>query len=39
MTYAVFVIGVLALVAIARVEKLIKTLKAKGILDQDYKDD
>jgi len=39
MTYAVFVIGVLAVIAIARVEKLIRTLKAKGILDQDYKED
>jgi len=39
MTYAVFVIGVLAVISIARVEKLIRTLKAKGILDQDYKED
>jgi hypothetical protein len=32
-----FVFGMLGLVAYVRLEKLTKELKAKGILDEDYK--
>lgn len=32
-----FVFGMLGLVAFIRLEKLTKTLKAKGILEEDYK--
>ena len=32
-----FVFGVLGFVAFIRLEKLIKTLKEKGILEEDYK--
>jgi hypothetical protein len=32
-----FVFGMLGLVAFVRLEKLTKELKAKGILDEDYK--
>ena len=39
MEYAAFVFGILGLVAFVRVEKLVKTLKEKGVLDQDYKDE
>ena len=34
-----FVFGMLGVVALVRVEKLTKTLKDKGILDQDYKEE
>jgi|TARA_B100001094_G_scaffold30869_2_gene25700 hypothetical protein len=34
-----FVFGMLGVVALVRVEKLTKTLKEKGILDQDYKEE
>ena len=34
-----FVFGVLCLVAFVRLEKLTKTLKEKGILEEDYKDE
>ena len=34
-----FVFGVLGLVAFVRLEKLTKTLKEKGILEEDYKDE
>lgn len=34
-----FVFGMLGLVAFVRVGKLVRTLKAKGILDDDYKDE
>ena len=33
-----FVFGMLGLVAFVRLEKLTKELKAKGILDEDYKE-
>ena len=33
------VFGVLGLVAFVRLEKLTKTLKEKGILEEDYKDE
>ena len=34
-----FVFGMVGVVALVRLEKLTKTLKEKGILDQDYKDE
>ena len=34
-----FVFGMLGLVAFIRLEKLTKELKAKGILDEDYKEE
>ena len=34
-----FVFGMLGIVALVRVEKLIKTLKEKGILEQNYKEE
>ena len=39
MEYVGFVFGILGLVAFVRVEKLVKTLKEKGVLDEDYKDE
>jgi hypothetical protein len=34
-----FVFGLLGVVAFVRLEKLTKKLKAKGILDEDYKEE
>jgi hypothetical protein len=34
-----FVFGMLGLVAFVRLEKLTKELKAKGVLDEDYKEE
>jgi len=34
-----FVFGMMGIVAFVRVEKLIKTLKEKGVLEQDYKEE
>jgi hypothetical protein len=34
-----YIFGILGLVAFIRVEKLTKTLKAQGILAEDYKED
>ena len=34
-----FVFGMMGIMALVRVEKLIRTLKEKGILEQDYKDE
>ena len=34
-----FVFGILGLVAFVRLEKLTKELKAKGILDENYKEE
>lgn len=39
MEYAAFVFGILGLVAFVRIEKLIKTLKQKGVLEEDYKEE
>jgi hypothetical protein len=39
MEYFAFVLGILGLVAFVRVEKLTKTLKEKGLLDADYKEE
>ncbi|EJW20669.1 hypothetical protein IMCC14465_15560 [alpha proteobacterium IMCC14465] len=34
-----FVFGMVGVVALVRLEKLIKTLKQKGILEEDYKEE
>jgi hypothetical protein len=34
-----FVFGMIGVVALVRLEKLTKTLKEKGILDQNYKEE
>lgn len=34
-----FVFGMMGVVAFVRTEKLIKTLKKKGILEEDYKEE
>ena len=34
-----FVFGMFGLIALVRVEKLTKTLKAKGILEENYKEE
>ena len=34
-----FVFGMVGVVALVRLEKLTRTLKEKGILDQDYKEE
>jgi len=39
MEYAGLVFGIFGLVAFVRVEKLVKTLKEQGVLDQDYKEE
>ena len=39
LTAAAFVFGMLGIVAFVRVEKLIKTLKEKGVLETDYKEE
>ena len=39
MEAAAFVFALVGVVAFIRVEKLIKTLKEKGILDEDYKEE
>ena len=39
MDYAALVFGIFGLVAFVRVERLVKTLKEQGILDQDYKEE
>ena len=39
MEYAAFVFGIFGLIAFVRVEKLVKTLKEQGVLDQDYKEE
>ena len=38
MEYVGLVFGIFGLVAFVRVEKLVKTLKGKGILEEDYKE-
>lgn len=39
MEYAAFVFGIFGFIAFVRLEKLIKTLKEQGVLDQDYKEE
>ena len=34
-----FTFGMMGIVALVRVEKLIKTLKEKGVLEKDYKEE
>lgn len=34
-----FVFGMMGIVAFVRLEKLTKTLKEKGVLDEDYKEE
>jgi hypothetical protein len=34
-----FIFGMVGVIALARLEKLTKTLKDKGILDEDYKEE
>ena len=34
-----FVFGMIGIVALVRVEKLMKTLKEKGVLEEDYKEE
>ena len=35
----IFVFGMMGVVALVRTEKLIKTLKEKGVLEKDYKEE
>ena len=39
MEAAAFVFGLMGIVAFVRVEKLIKTLKEKGVLEENYKEE
>jgi len=39
MEAAAFVFGLMGIVALVRVEKLIKTLKEKGVLEENYKEE
>ena len=39
MEYTAFVGGILGIVAFVRIEKLVKTLKEKGVLGEDYKEE
>ena len=39
MEAAAFVFGLMGMVALVRVEKLIKTLEEKGVLEEDYKEE
>jgi len=39
MEAAAFVFGMMGIVALVRVEKLIKTLKEKGVLETNYKEE
>jgi hypothetical protein len=39
MEYDGFIFGIFGLIALARVEKLTKELKAKGVLDDGFKGD
>ena len=39
MEYAAFVFGVFGFIAFVRVEKLVKTLREQGVLDEDYKEE
>ena len=39
LTVTAFVFGMMGIVAFVRVEKLIKTLKEKGVLEQDDKEE
>lgn len=39
MVYTALVFGILGVVAFVRLERLIKTLKAQGVLHPDYKEE
>ena len=39
MEYIAFVFAILGVIAFVRVEKLVKTLREQGVLDQDYKEE
>ena len=39
MEAAAFVFGLMGVVALVRVERLVKTLKEKGILEENYKEE
>ena len=39
MEYIALIGGILGIVAFVRIEKLVKTLKGKGVLGEDYKDE
>jgi hypothetical protein len=39
MEVAAFVFGMMGIVALVRVEKLIKTLKERGILEENYREE
>ena len=39
LTVTAFVFGMIGIIALVRVEKLNKTLKEKGVLEEDYKDE
>ncbi len=39
MEFVAFALGAFGLIAFVRTEKLIKTLKERGLLDEDYKAD
>jgi len=39
MDYVAITFGIFGLIAFVRVERLVKTLKEQGVLDQDYKEE
>jgi hypothetical protein len=39
MDYVAITFGIFGLIAFVRVEKLVKTLKEQGVLDQDHKEE
>jgi hypothetical protein len=39
LTVTAFVFGMIGIIALVRVEKLTKTLKEKGVLEEDYKEE
>ena len=39
LTVTAFVFGMIGIIALVRVEKLTKTLKEKGVLEKDYKEE
>ena len=39
LTVTAFIFGMIGIIALVRVEKLTKTLKEKGVLEEDYKEE
>ena len=39
LTVTAFVFGMIGIIALVRVEKLTKTLKERGVLEEDYKEE